>query len=124
MEMNWTKQRVIIMKVKEIVSKLDLEVLEAENLEQEVKNGYTGDMLSNVMAKLKEGELWITVQGHQNVAAVALLTGAAGVIVAENFDVDQKTREHARKEGLNLFSSSLSAFELSGLLYKLGVNGE
>ena len=73
--------------VEQIVDKLELEFLVKARPEEEVQGGYVGDLLSNVMARAEAGDVWITIQGHQNVAAVALLTNVAAVIVVEDFPV-------------------------------------
>ncbi len=104
------------MRVKDIVEKLNLEVIVNSNLEKEIKGGYCGDLLSNVMARANEGELWLTVQSHQNVIAVALLTEVAAVIVVENFDIENKAIERAKEKGVNILRSDLDAYELAGLL--------
>ncbi|MFW5985124.1 MAG: DRTGG domain-containing protein [Halanaerobiaceae bacterium] len=109
------------MKVNKLVQKLDLEVVVGADLEREVKGGYTGDLLSNVMARATAGDIWITIQGHQNVAAVALLADVAGVIVAEDFNIEEETKQRAQEKGINLFHSSRDAFELVGKIYELGV---
>ena len=60
------------MTVKEIMEALNLEnVSGQEGLDMEVTGGYTSDLLSDVIANSKEGNLWITLQTHQNVIAVA-----------------------------------------------------
>ncbi|MGZ3635621.1 MAG: serine kinase, partial [Syntrophales bacterium] len=57
-----------------IVKALNLKVKSGENnLQAEIRGGYTGDLLSDVMANSKEGDVWITRQVHQNIVAVASL---------------------------------------------------
>mgnify|MGYP006284551863 CR=1 FL=1 len=107
--------------VKEIVNKLDLEVVVESSLQKEVSGGYSGDLLSNVMARAKKGDIWLTVQSHQNVIAVALLTEVAAVVVVEDFEVDEKAKERAREKGVNILRSELSAYELSAMIYNLGI---
>lgn len=112
------------MTVEDVVQKLDLEVVVESDLEQEVRGGYCGDLLSNVMSELTAGSLWITIQGHQNAAAVALLADAAGIIIAEDFSVRDEMKERAREKGINVLRSPESSFRLSGKLYELGVGRE
>lgn len=60
------------MKLKEVVEKLNLEVKTGlDRLDNEVTGGYAGDLLSDILANGKEGNLWITLQIHQNIVAVA-----------------------------------------------------
>jgi predicted transcriptional regulator len=109
------------MKLREIVEKLDLEVVVGKDLEREVKGGYIGDLLSNVMAGAREGDIWLTVQGHQNVVAVALLTEVAGVVVVEGLGIDEKAIERAEEKGINLLRSNLTAYQLASKLTELGI---
>ncbi len=112
------------MKVRDVVQELDLELIVEFDLEREVKDGYCGDLLSNVMSELTAGSLWITIQGHQNTAAVAMLTEAAGIIIAEDFSVEKEMKKRAREKGINVLRSPESAYQISGKLYELGVGRE
>lgn len=111
------------MKLAEIVRELGLEVVAAVDLEREVTGGYVSDLLSNVMARAREGQLWVTLQGHQNIVAVAVLVELAGIIVAAGIEPDPETRQKAEAEGVNLFTSHLPVFEVAGRLYRLGLRG-
>ena len=108
-------------KVKTVVDLLDLEVVIGASLEREIKGGYVGDLLSNVMAKAREDDIWVTIQGHQNVVAVALLIDMAGVIIAEDFEIEDKTIHRAEEKGVNLLRSPDPAYEIVGELYENGI---
>ena len=74
------------MKIKEIIEKLQLKALAGqENLDVNVTGGYTSDLLSDVIANSKEGNLWITLQIHQNIIAVARLKDLAGIIIVNKW---------------------------------------
>lgn len=107
--------------VDQLVKELEVEYVVKADPQKMVQGGYVGDLLSNVMARASEGDVWITIQGHQNVAAVALLTNIAAVIVAENFEIEEETKQRAQEKEINLLTSSLSAYELAGKLYQLEV---
>lgn len=107
------------MKIERVVQELDLEVIVEGDLEEEVTGGYACDLLSNVMAQAQAGDLWFTIQGHQNVVAVGLLVEVAGVVIAEDVDVDEETISRAKENGINLLRSSQPIYELSGQLYQL-----
>lgn len=83
------------MKVKEMIEKLDLKLLTKDVSEDalyaEVEGGYASDLLSNAMGQGQTGMVWVTMQGHQNVAAVASLIGFAAVIVAGDGPVAEDT---------------------------------
>ena len=107
--------------LKDIYKKLELETINEAELTKEVKGCYIGDLLSNVMARAQEGELWITIQGHQNVIAVALLTEVSAVIVCEDIEVDENTIKRANEKEVNVFRSNLSAYDLAKKLVNIGV---
>ena len=109
------------MKIKDVAQELELEAVVEGDLEVEVSGGHIGDLLSNVMGRAKAGDLWITIQGHQNVAAIALLTEVAGVVVAEGMAIDEDTIAKAEEKDINLYQSQLSSYQLAGKLYQLGI---
>lgn len=86
---------------------------------KEVEGGYASDLLSWVMAHAKENDVWITIQSHQNIVAVASLLNLAAIIVAEGVSVDERTIKKADEENIPIFSSKKSVFELSGILYNI-----
>jgi len=110
------------MKVTDIVGRLSLDLLAGESgLEREVLGGYCGDLLSDVMANAEKGSVWITIQRHQNIVAVALLKELAAIVLANGYQPDQETVEKAREEGIPLLFSSFAAYELAGKLYDAGI---
>ena len=76
-----------------------------------------------MIAHATEGDLWVTLQVHLNVAAVASMKGLAGIVVIGGRKPEPETLAKAESEGIPLFTSSLSAFELVGRLYELGLRG-
>jgi hypothetical protein len=106
------------MKVREIVDKFDLRVLTApDRLDVEVSGGYTSDLLSDVMANSRPGNIWITLQTHQNIVAVAKLKSLAAVILVNNRMPDPETLKSAEDEKVPLLSSGDPAFKISGKMY-------
>ncbi len=109
------------MKVKELIDKLEMEVIVGADLDKEIVGGYVGDLLSNVMARAEAGNLWITIQGHQNVIAVALLADISAVIVVENFKIEEVAVKRAEEKGINLLRTPLTSYKLISELVKMGV---
>lgn len=108
------------MKLKEIIEKLKLRILTAKDkLNTNVSDGYTSDLLSDVIANSKEGNLWITLQTHQNIIAVANLKDLAGIIIVNNREPDAETLEKAEQKKVPLLTTGESAFKISGKLYQL-----
>jgi predicted transcriptional regulator len=110
------------MTVREIARKLGLETTSAEDgLEGEVGGGVVGDLLSVVMSQASKGDLWITVQCHPNVVAVASLTGVSGIVVTYGYTPEPATLDKARQEGVPILTTPASSFEVAGRVYELGV---
>jgi len=108
------------MKVSELVSHLGLTVFSGETgLENEMTGGYVSDLLSDVMGFAREGDVWITLQTHQNVMAVASLKDLAAVILVKGFQPEPETMAHSNREGIPLLGTTLSTFEVAGRLYQL-----
>jgi hypothetical protein len=108
------------MKLRDIVEKLQLEILVAHDLlETEVTGGYASDLLSDVMANSRAKNLWITLQTHENIVAVAKLRDLAGIIIINNRKPDEETLRRAKDEKVTLLASRETAFRVSGKLYDL-----
>jgi hypothetical protein len=90
-----------------------------DRLGAEVRGGYVGDLLSDVMANGREGDIWITRQVHQNIIAVASLKDLAGIVLIRGAEPAQETLEKAVKEGIPLLTTDLPAFEAAGRIYEL-----
>ncbi|MDP2887230.1 MAG: DRTGG domain-containing protein [Ignavibacteria bacterium] len=110
------------MKLKEVVERLNLRVLCGnEHLDREVTGGYSGDLLSDVIANSKGGNVWITLQVHVNIVAVAVLKELAAIIIVQGRSVAEETLTKAREENVIILVSELPAFETAGKLNRLGV---
>ena len=112
------------MKLTELIQKLNLSVRSAKmHLDREVTGGYASDLLSDVLANSEEGNLWITLQIHQNIVGVANMKDLAGIILVNNREPEQDTLEKAEAEGLPIMVTEMPTFELVGRLYSLGIVG-
>lgn len=108
------------MELREIVEKLDLKVrCGAGKLDREVSGGYVSDLLSDVIANSRTGNLWITLQVHENVVAVASLNNLAGILLINGREPTEETKEKAEAEDIPIMVSELSAFEVAGRLYNI-----
>jgi hypothetical protein len=83
--------------------------------------GYSSDLLSCVMAGAKKGNLWITLQAHLNIVAVAALNELSAIIITENAQPDEATIAKANQQGIVLLSTPKTTFEINGQLWELGV---
>lgn len=110
------------MKIKDIVKTLDLEVISGEEfLESEVTGGYAGDLLSDVLANSEKGNIWITLQVHQNIIAVASSKELSGIIIVNGRKPEEETLERAEEEKMVVMISNLLTYEVAGRLYEIGI---
>ncbi len=110
------------MKLNELIEKLNLKVKSgADRLDRAVTGGYASDLLSDVLANSKEGNIWITLQIHQNIVAIASIKDIAGILIINSREPTEETIHKAEEEGIPILVSSLSAFEIIGRLYEMGI---
>ena len=106
------------MKVSDLVKKYNLKIFSGkQGLDNEISGGYVSDLLSDVMGNAAENEVWITLQTHQNVMAIASLKDLAAVILIKGLEPDEDTLEHSNEEGVPLLGTSMQTFEMAGKLF-------
>jgi hypothetical protein len=110
------------MRLSEVARALGLELLSG-GLEAEVGGGYVSDLMSDVIANAEAGDLWLTVQIHANIVAVAAMKELAGIVLVGGRRPEAETLAKAAAKKVTLLGSGLSGFELSGRLYQLGLRG-
>ncbi len=93
------------------------------SLDKEAAGVYAGDLLSWVMSHAQAGDVWVTIMSNINVTAVASLTEAACVILAEGVQPDAQTLQAAREKDVTLFSDPRSVYQLCCCLEALLSNG-
>lgn len=106
-----------------IISKLDLTVLtSSDGLDAVTPNGgYVSDLLSCVVAGAQPGNIWVTLQAHMNVVAVAALREVSAVIITEDAQPDADVVEKANEQGVVLLSTKEPSFQVVGKLWELGI---
>jgi len=108
------------MTVKEMAAALQLRVLAGEEgLEKQIAGGYTSDLLSDVLGYADAGMVWITLQTHKNIIAIASLKELSAVVLVKGFEPDADTVALAIQEQITLLGTTEQAFEFSGRLYRL-----
>ncbi len=108
------------MKLNDLVNELSLEVKTfKEGLQNEIAGAYVSDLLSDVMGNSKKGDVWITLQTHLNIVAVAGHAGLAGIIIVGGRQTPDAVMQKAEAEKITIMSTPLSAFEAAGKLYHL-----
>lgn len=113
------------MKLSEIINNCDLKIITKSDIEidfgKNVSGVYMGDLLSDVIANAKKDNIWITIQTHLNIIAVATLKELAAIIIAMNKSITEEVIQKANEEKIILLSTDKTSYEISGKLYKLGI---
>ena len=110
------------MNVKELSEKFNLHVAAGQgHLDRQIQGGYCGDLLSDVMANAPTGSIWLTVQTHQNIVAVAVLHEMAAIILTGGQEPDQETIDKAEEDGIPILMWPETAYELAGQVHAAGV---
>ncbi|MBM3317351.1 MAG: serine kinase [Candidatus Eisenbacteria bacterium] len=113
------------MTLREIVEKLDLQVhAGAGRMEVTVARGYMSDMLSDVIGNAPIGGLWITMQKHKNVVAVAVMKSLAAIVLVQGRVPEEDTLRAAEEEEVVILGTTMSAFALAARLHDLGIAGD
>lgn len=108
------------MTVREVLETLSVDVKTTRgDLGRTISGCYVSDLLSDVMANAKEGEVWITLQTHPNIAAVASLKNLSAIVITNKRIPEEETLRKADEERVTVAVSPLTTFEAGGLLYKM-----
>lgn len=106
--------------VADLVKQLNLKVVSGEaGLKNKIEGGYTSDLLSDVMGFAESGQVWITLQTHKNVMAIASLKELSAIVLVKGLQADPDTLAQSEAEGIPILSTHDQAFEISGKLYAL-----
>ena len=106
------------MTVSDLVNKLGMNVLGgSKGLSREILGGYTSDLLSDVMGHADAGEVWITLQTHKNVMAIASLKELAAIVLVKGCQPEADMLAQSEIENIPVLSVEDSAFNISGKIY-------
>ena len=114
------------MNLAEIARTLNLTLLtDAKDFSQiRPSGGYTSDMLSCVMSGAPHEGIWITLQAHGNIVAVAALLDLAAIVITENAIPEPATIARANEKGITLYTTMAGSFEVAGRLWAMGLRTE
>jgi hypothetical protein len=112
------------MNLADLIKNLDLKVFVGQpDSARQVDRGYVSDLLSDVMANSQKDSLWVTMQIHPNIVAVAVLKELAAIILVNGREPAAETVKKAEEEQVLILGTPLPAFELVGRLYGIGIKG-
>jgi predicted transcriptional regulator len=108
------------MTIKELVNKANLKVYSGEaGLNNEITGGYSCDLLSDVMGHAQTGNIWITLQTHKNVMAIASLKELSAIVLVKGLQPEQDTLDLSNEEHIPILGTDLQTFEITGLIHNL-----
>jgi len=112
------------MTLSDLATRLDLKVFTpGAGLDAPVLGGYASDLLSDVIGHSRKGDLWVTMQVHPNIVAVAVLKDLAGIVLVNGRVPAPETVEQAAREKVPLLGARAGTFEIAGRLYGMGLKG-
>lgn len=112
------------MRLSELLAAIEGKIISpsAEN-DPEITGGYSGDLMSDIIANAEAGYVWVTMQIHENVVAVAGMKDLGAVVICSGRMPEDNVIEKAAEQQVLLASSPLPAFEIAGRLYDAGIRG-
>ena len=112
------------MRLADIVEELSFDYLGGSHvLDREVARGYASDLMSDVIAHGEKEDIWITLQVHMNVIAVAAMKEVAAIVLSGGRKPSDEVLQKAAEQDVVVLGSELPAFEIAGRIYQLGVHG-
>lgn len=114
------------MNLQEIITSLNLQpVTDQKDYSQIVPaSGYTSDLLSCVMSGAAHQSIWVTLQAHLNIVAVAALLDLSAIIITEGAQPDEATISKANEEGITLLLTNEPTFTIAGKLWEMGLRSK
>ena len=101
------------MKIKNLHETLEYEAVYMPEPEAEIVDGYTSDLLSDVMANAPDEGVLITIQAHKNTIAVCGLAGLKAVVLCNGRQPDEGMQEAAASDSIAIFSTKKTQFQVS-----------
>ncbi|HVP40236.1 MAG TPA: DRTGG domain-containing protein [Candidatus Saccharimonadales bacterium] len=108
------------MKLQELGEKLELKPV-TQVFDRDVTGVYISDMVSDVIANAKAGDLLVTVQIHSNVIAAANLVDICGIVVTQGKLPADDVKAMSEKAKISIFSTGLNRWQMATRLYEAGI---
>lgn len=105
------------MRIHELAALAEAVAVQPSERDDEIKGGYTSDLLSDVMANASSGQVLSTIQAHKNTVAVASIVGIPAIVICNGREIPEDMADAAREENIALFRTALNQFEVSGRLW-------
>ena len=111
------------MNVRDIISILDAEVIAEGDLDIEVKTACGSDMMSDVLAFVKDQSVLLTGLMNPQVIRTAEMMDMQCIVFVRGKHPDESIIGLARDRDIVLLSTQLPMFAACGMLYEKGLRG-
>jgi len=111
------------MKLNDLFEKCGMRVITSLPLDIEISDAYIGDLLSDVMGNAPSNSIWLTVQSHVNILAVASIVGVRAIVLCNGLHFEESTVRKAEETGIVLLESDYTTFDTALKLIKSGLRG-
>ena len=111
------------MVVKDIIDILEGEVICEGNLDHEIKTACGSDMMSDVLAFVKDQSVLLTGLVNPQVVRTAEMMDMACIVFVRGKEPDQSIIDLAKARDITLIKTRFRMFTACGLLYSNGLSG-
>lgn len=112
------------MVVRDIVNAIGARVLVGEDqMDREILSACGADLMSDVLAFVKEKTVLITGLTNTHVIRTAEMLDISCVLFARGKEPSQEILDEAKKLDLVVLASDLTTYTACGMLYKMGLPG-
>lgn len=111
------------MKVKDIIEILKAQVINEGNLEEEVKTACGSDMMSDVLAFVKDQSVLLTGLMNPQVVRTAEMMDMHCIIFVRGKQIDPCVLDLARQKEITVLATPYRMFTACGLLFSNGLRG-
>ncbi len=108
------------MKIQELADRLELKVVN-KVFDRDVKGVYISDMVSDVIANARAGDLLVTAQAHANVIAAANLVDTCAIVITQGKALADDVVRMAEKAEITIFTTALNRWQVASKLYEAGI---
>ena len=108
------------MKLQELAEKLELKN-QTKVFDKDISGVYISDMVSDVIANAKAGNVLVTVQIHNNVIAAANLVDISGVIVTQGKVPTDEVIKMAEKAEIPIYTTDMNRWQVATRMYEAGI---
>ena len=111
------------MQVKDIIDILKCQVLVEGDMEQEVKTACGSDMMSDVLAFVKDQSVLLTGLMNPQVVRTAEMMDMHCIVFVRGKPVNQQVLDLAEMKDMTVMSTAYRMFTACGLLFENGLRG-